>query len=126
MSEVDRAQKNEARFKSKTNWIWLKWAGKDKNGTEQGWREEQLEGRVSKTCLYLYQTAKGNISKARRFQSAMTPVTGLKSGIRAFIHSSSVHCCRCKDASITLNLTSPSPAGLQLNVKQSEEEFGFL
>lgn len=37
----------------------------------------------------------------------MTPVTDLKSGIRAFIHCNSVHFCRCKDATITLHLISP-------------------
>lgn len=36
----------------------------------------------------------------------MTPVTDLKSGIRAFIHCNSVHFCRCKDATITSHFTS--------------------
>lgn len=43
-----------------------------------------------------------------RFQSAMTAGIGLKSGIRAFIHSNSVHFSRCKDSTVTLHLTSPS------------------
>lgn len=53
-----------------------------------------------------------------RFNLARTPVTGLKSGRRAFIDSSSVYFCRCKDATtmLTLHLTSP-----EADVKERHE-----
>lgn len=80
--------------------------------------------RWSKTCLYLHQTAKSNISKAPemdRCESALTP--GFKSGIKALIHSNSVHFCRCKDATIALHLTSPHAGWFAAEC--DADKFGF-